>query len=118
MREISARLSNAIIQTVEKIFRKIFIAIFQSTENYAHFEKKGQLHSLNISEVIYPKKCAYFNSRMPLVYNTLPDSKCSWHPNTAETCTAALSPQLSINLEQIEVENISLSHIRNLTTVW
>ena len=41
----------------------IFIAFLQSTSNLVHFEKKGQLQSLNISEVIDSKKYGYLNAR-------------------------------------------------------
>ena len=27
-----------------------------------HFEKEDKLHNLNISEVIHPEKCSYFNA--------------------------------------------------------
>ena len=62
MREIPATGSNAIISTVEKIFWS-FIEIFQSTQNFAHFETKDQLHTLNISQVIDPEKSVYFSAR-------------------------------------------------------
>ena len=29
----------------------------------SHFQKKDQIHSLNISEVIDSEKCGYFNAR-------------------------------------------------------
>ena len=44
-------------------FSGIFIAFLESTQIFAQFEKKDQLHSLNISEVIDPYKCGYFNAR-------------------------------------------------------
>ena len=40
----------------------IFIAFFQSTQNFAHLEKKDQFHSLSIREVIDSKKCGYLNA--------------------------------------------------------
>ena len=40
----------------------IFRTFSESTENFAHFEKKDQLHSLNNLEVINPHKCGYFNA--------------------------------------------------------
>ena len=43
------------------IFSAIFIAFFESTQDFAHFQKNNQLHSLNISEGIDPDKCGYFN---------------------------------------------------------
>ena len=41
----------------------IFIGVLESTKNLADFEKKDQLHSLNISKVIDLDKCGYFNAR-------------------------------------------------------
>ena len=38
-----------------RTFSEIFISFLESTENFAHLEKKGQSHSLNILEVIHPK---------------------------------------------------------------
>ena len=101
----------------KKRFCQNFIACFQYTENSVHFQKKGQLHRLNISEVIDSEKCGYFNPRKLLFENTLPDSTCSRVPNNGETYIAALLSQFSINLGEIQLENISLSHIRNLGTV-
>ena len=55
------------IQTVlyqkRRIFCQIFIAFSESTQVFAYFETKDQLHSSNISEVIDPEKCGYFNAR-------------------------------------------------------
>ena len=47
----------------QKIFCENFIACLQYTQNSVHFEKKDQIHRLNISEVIDPEKCSYFNAR-------------------------------------------------------
>ena len=46
-----------------KNFPEVFIAFSQSTKNFAHFEKKDQLHSLNIWEIIDSEKCGYLNTR-------------------------------------------------------
>ena len=47
-----------------KKFSEIFIAFFQSTQNFAHFQKKkkNQNHKLNISQVIDTEKCGYLNA--------------------------------------------------------
>ena len=45
-----------------RTFSGIFIAFFESTQSFPHFEKKDQLYNLNILEVINPDKCAYFNA--------------------------------------------------------
>ena len=44
-------------------FSQFSVAFLECTQDLAHFEKKDQLHSSNISEVIDPKKCGYFNAR-------------------------------------------------------
>ena len=46
-----------------KKLSEIFIAFLEYTQNFPHFEKKYQLHNLNILEVINPEKCGYFNAR-------------------------------------------------------
>ena len=52
-------------------FSLIFIAFSKSTQNFALFEKKDQLHSLNILQVIDPDKCGYFNFRKLVFQDTL-----------------------------------------------
>ena len=47
-------------------FSGLFNAFLQSTKNFANFEKKDQLQSLNISEVIESEKCGYLNARKHL----------------------------------------------------
>ena len=42
-----------------RTFSEYFLAFLESTQDFAYFEKKDQLHSLNISEVIDPDKCGY-----------------------------------------------------------
>ena len=42
------------------MFSAIFIAFFESKQDFAYSEKNDQLHSLNILEVIDPKNCGYF----------------------------------------------------------
>ena len=46
-----------------RTFSQIFINFSESKKDFANFEKKDQLYSLNISEVIHPQKCGYFNAR-------------------------------------------------------
>ena len=52
-------------------FSGICIAFLETTQNFAHFEKKYQLHSRNVLEVLDPDKCGYFNVTKLLFYNTL-----------------------------------------------
>ena len=100
----------------QKIVPPNSIALLESAENFGHFERKDQPHSLNISEFIDPQKCSYFNARKLLFLNTLPEPTCWRVQNIAQTDTAVL--QFSINLGEIDFQNISLSHIENLRTVW
>ena len=50
-----------------KMFSQIFIAFSQSIKNLPHFEKKDQLHSLNVWEVIDSQKSGYLNARKLLL---------------------------------------------------
>ena len=68
----------------EKTFFRLFIAFLQSPQSFAHFEKKAQLYSLNSWEVIDSEKCRSLNAQNLLFQNTLPQSKSSREPNTAE----------------------------------
>ena len=52
-------------------FSAMFIACLESTQNFAHFDKKDQLPRLHISEVIDPEKCHYFNARQLQFQNSL-----------------------------------------------
>ena len=57
----------ALLFQKRKTFSPAFIAFSESTKNFHHSEKKGQLHSLNILEVIDSRTCCYFNARKLLV---------------------------------------------------
>ena len=70
--------------------------------NDAHFQKKDQLLSLNISEVIHSKKCGYLNARKLLFQNTLRESTCSRDANTAVISTVPLLSYFSINPAEID----------------
>ena len=66
----SPRRWEKLLQQVQTLFPQerrtvssIFIEFLESTQNLAYFEKKAQLHSLNISEVIDPHNCGYFDAR-------------------------------------------------------
>ena len=61
MGEIIAIGSNATIAKTEE-FSSFFIAFSGSTQNFAYFQKKDQLHSLNILEVLDPDNCGYFSA--------------------------------------------------------
>ena len=45
-----------------RAFSAIFFAFLESIQNFAHFENRDQLHSLNISEVSDQDNCVYFNA--------------------------------------------------------
>ena len=49
-----------------EIFSRIFIGILEPTQKCGRFERKDQLHSLNILEIIEPEKCGYFSARKDL----------------------------------------------------
>ena len=49
------------ISQKQKTFSEFFITFPKSTQNFAHFERKGQLHCSNILEVIDSEKCRYLN---------------------------------------------------------
>ena len=76
-----------------------------------HFEKKGQVYNLNISEVIDSEKYGYLNARNLLLQNTLRESTCSRVLNTPDTTMAALLSELSTDPRHVEWENISVSKI-------
>ena len=75
-----------------KTFLANFIAFLQYTENFTHFDKKGQLYSSNTWAVIDSEKYGCFNARKLLFQNTLPQEKCWQEANTAAIC---LAPHLS-----------------------
>ena len=50
-----------------KIFSQICIAFLQSTQHFGHLEKKDELDSLNILEVIDTEKCGYLNTQKALL---------------------------------------------------
>ena len=52
-------------------YRVIFIAFLESPRNFAHFEKKDPLHTLNNSQVIGLEGWGYFNAHKVLFKNTL-----------------------------------------------
>ena len=75
---------------LKKHISQTFIAFLKSTWNFAHLEKKDQLDSSNICEVIDSKTYAYLNAKKLLFGNTLLQSTCSRIPNTAQICEASL----------------------------
>ena len=54
----------------QKIFSGFFIAFLKSTWNGAHFEKKGEYSSLNISEIIDSKRGGYLSAWKALLQNS------------------------------------------------
>ena len=57
----------ALLSEKRKTYLQNFIAFLESAQSFGYFEKKDQLHSLNISEFIDPEKCSYFNARKLLL---------------------------------------------------
>ena len=82
-----------------------------------HFEKKGQLYSLNILKVTEAGKCGYWNAWKLLFQNTVPESACSQVLNTGNTTMEALLLELCIDPRHIELEKISVSEIWNLKNI-
>ena len=73
-----------------KIIPATFIPYLQSTGKFVYFEKKHQIHSLNISKVIDFEKSSYLNTKKQLFQNTLREWTCSRIPNTAQIGMGAL----------------------------
>ena len=95
----------------------IFIPFLKCPWNFVYLQKKHQLDSLNISEVIDSEKYSYWNAKKQLFQNNLWESAHSRIPNTTQICIAALLSEFSINPRQIDVETIALNEIENLKTV-
>ena len=100
------------------IFFQILISFFKATKKLSHFEKKVQLHTLNIPEVVNSEECGYLNAWKLQFQNTLRKSMCSRVPNIAETFTAALLSWFSNNFRATKFEKISHSHIWNRRIVF
>ena len=81
-------------------------------------KEKPQLYRFNISKVIDLEIYCHLNAQKILFQNTLWESPCSRVLNMAETTMAALFSELSIDARHIQLENISVSEIWNLTTAW
>ena len=64
------------IQTLLSEKRRTFavfsIAFLESTQNFSHLQKKDQLYSFIVWEVIDPEKCGSSNAHNLLFSNTLP----------------------------------------------
>ena len=68
--EIFPELVRTKLSQKPKTFSGIFIEFFKSTWIFEHFERKDELHSLNISEVIDTEECGFLNSRKLLLQKT------------------------------------------------
>ena len=93
------------------------MAFLKSTWNFPHLDKKDQLDSSSIWEVIDFENCAYLNAKTLFFQNTHRESTCSRVPNTVQICAASLLFKSSINLRQIELDNISVNEIQRLRAV-
>ena len=49
----------------------MFIEFLKSTWNFEHFEKRDDLYSWNISELIDTEECGFLNARKLVLQNTL-----------------------------------------------
>ena len=70
-REIFQQLVRTQLSWKTKTFSPIFIAFSKSTWSFNLFEKKDELYSWNISEVLDTKECGFLNVRKLLLQNTL-----------------------------------------------
>ena len=74
-REIFAQLVRKQLSQKPKIFSGNFVAFLKSTSIFEHFEKKDELHSLNIPEVLDTEECDFLNPRKLLLEKTLLKSR-------------------------------------------
>ena len=74
-REIFAQLVRKQLSQKPKIFSGNFVAFLKSTSIFEHFEKKDELHSLNILEVLDTEECDFLNPRKLLLEKTLLKSR-------------------------------------------
>ena len=70
-RDIFPELVRTQLRSKPKTFSAIFIAFFEYIWDFEHFEKKDELHSLNILEVIDTKERGFLNARKILLQETL-----------------------------------------------
>ena len=68
--------------------------------------------------MINSEKYGYLNARKLLFQNTLRESTSSRVLNTSERTMGALLSELSIDPRHIDLENMSLSEIWRVRTVW
>ena len=64
------------ISSKPKTFSSCFIALWKSTQNFEAAQRKDDLHSLNISEVIDSEQCGFLNARKCVFQNDLLRSTC------------------------------------------
>ena len=74
-REIFAQLVRKQLSQKPKIFSGNFVAFLKSTSIFEHFEKKDELHSLNIPEVLDTEECDFLNPQKLLLEKTLLKSR-------------------------------------------
>ena len=100
------------------IFLEIFLAFPKSTENFAHLEKKNSLHSSNVLEVILSEECG---SLMPETFRFITlfsNLHLDGFQTLANSASTYFYPNFSLIQDKSELETVSLSHIRDLKTVW
>ena len=59
-----------------KTCSRFFIAFLKSTLNLEYFEKKGQFHSLSITEIINCETCSHLNDQKAIFHATLRHTTC------------------------------------------
>ena len=100
-----------------KIFSRFFISFSKYSWNFEHFEKKNDIHSQCISEIIDCQRYGWTNGWIASFQSTLRQSTCQSLPNTYEICMKALLPYLFLTVSKIYPEKISISGILTLITL-
>ena len=98
-------------------FSEFFSPFLKSTSNFEHFEKKDDIHSQRISEIIDCQRYGWTNGWIASFQSTLRQSTCQSLPNTYEICMKALLPYLFLTVSKIYPEKISISGILTLITL-
>ena len=79
-----------------KHFLKFLLDFWNLHKSLCISNKKDELYTWNISELIDSEKCSYLNARKLLFSNTLCGSMCSRVLNTAEMTIAAFCPKFPL----------------------
>ena len=73
------------LSSKQKTFFQSFILLLKSASNFERFERKDDVHSSSILEVIESEICGYLNARKRLFQKTLWSQPVKW-PKTVLKC--------------------------------